>query len=257
MRAFWSEQALDAAMVGTATVLAIGDSWFWYPFPGGSLVNQVADAMSHNNENILVMGNNGSEARDFIDGKHKSRVETLLRFYGSTASSVWISGGGNDVAGWDDFHPMLKPDCSSATKAEDCLRLDLFNVKMNDVLDAFTRLIKLIQRRTRANCSIVLHNYDYAYPDGRAVLGSAWIRPALVASQVPTSLHRDVVKYWIDQFTLVLTQAQMLYPDRIHLVDSRGTLKKSDWANELHPNAAGFEKLATAAWRPTLVNAGL
>lgn len=257
MNAFWSVEALEQANVGTATVLAIGDSWFWYPFPGGSLINQVASAMSHNNENILVMGNNGAEARDFVDGKYKSRVETLLRLYGSNSNSVWISGGGNDVAGWDDFKPMLKPDCSSATKAEECLRLDLFNVKMNDVLDAYTHLIKLIQRRTPEKCSIVLHNYDYAYPDGRAVFGSVWIKPALVASKVPTNLHREVVKYWIDQFTLVLAQAQMLYPDRIYLVDSCGTLKKSDWANELHPNAAGFTKLAIEAWKPTLFDAGL
>ena len=24
-----------------ASILAIGDSWFWYPFPGGSLLNQL------------------------------------------------------------------------------------------------------------------------------------------------------------------------------------------------------------------------
>jgi hypothetical protein len=215
MKAFWSVQAMHEAMeknnAHSATILAIGDSWFWYPFPGGSLLNNIADSMAHNNSSILAIGNNGAEARDFVEGKYKRQVETMLRLYGSTAESVWISGGGNDVAGWDDFHPMLKTDCSTATKAADCLRLDLFDFKMNDVLDAYTRLIKLIQRRTPEGCSIFVHTYDYAYPDGRTVLGSAWIKPALVASKVPQHLHHEVVKYWIDQFASVLKQVQMLY----------------------------------------------
>ena len=128
---------------------------------------------------------------------------------------------------------------------------------MNDVLDAYTRLIKLIQRRTPEACSIFIHNYDYAYPDGRGVGSTAWIKPALVASKVPEGLHRDVVKYWIDQFTDVLKQAQMLYPARIHLVDGRGTLLKNEWANELHPTAAGFQKLAVQKWVPELIKVGL
>lgn len=257
MNAFWSEEALNSAGVGTATILALGDSWFWYPFPGGSLLNNIAQSRPNIDKNILAMGNNGAEARDFVEGRYKSRVETLMRFYGSTAESVWISGGGNDVAGWDDFHPMLKADCSNAKTAEDCMRLDLFHLKMNDVLSSYIGLIKLIQRRTPSNCSIFLHNYDYPYPDGRGVGRTAWLKPALLASKVPVALHRQVIELWIDEFTLVLKQSQMLYPTRIYLVDSRKTLSRKDWANELHPTADGFKKLASKKWMPELAKVGL
>jgi hypothetical protein len=40
------------------------------------------------------------------------------------------------------------------------------------------------------------------------------------------------------------------------VVDTRGTLGPDDWANELHPTMAGFEKIAKH-WEPTLKTVGL
>jgi hypothetical protein len=37
---FWDGNLLEAAG-RSASILAIGDSWFWYFFPGGSLLNQL------------------------------------------------------------------------------------------------------------------------------------------------------------------------------------------------------------------------
>lgn len=42
----------------------------------------------------------------------------------------------------------------------------------------------------------------------------------------------------------------------LHFVDTRGTLVPEEWANELHPTPAGFNKLAKK-WRPGLERAGL
>lgn len=40
----------DATLMQTQgnypSILAIGDSWFWYPFPGGSLLNYLGGAWS-------------------------------------------------------------------------------------------------------------------------------------------------------------------------------------------------------------------
>lgn len=35
---YW-DAGLMADDAHSASILAIGDSWFWYPFPGGSLLN--------------------------------------------------------------------------------------------------------------------------------------------------------------------------------------------------------------------------
>ena len=43
-----------------------------------------------------------------------------------------------------------------------------------------------------------------------------------------------------------------LDPGHLILVDSRGTLNPGEWANELHPTAAGFAKIAGNCWRPVL-----
>ena len=69
----------------------------------------------------------------------------------------------------------------------------------------------------RTGTLVFVHNYDYAYPTGKGVFGTKadWLRPALV--------------------------------------ERRGTLKKSDWANELHPKPVGFRKIAQRRWNPALV----
>ena len=40
MALFYDDYAMNNANT-TASILAIGDSWFWYPFPGGSLLNNI------------------------------------------------------------------------------------------------------------------------------------------------------------------------------------------------------------------------
>ena len=41
------------------SILAIGDSWFWYPFPGGSLLNQLGPLTAGREHVLYAVGNNG------------------------------------------------------------------------------------------------------------------------------------------------------------------------------------------------------
>ena len=48
----------------------------------------------------------------------------------------------------------------------------------------------------------------------------------------------------------------------IYLVNSRGTLDsgagyQSDWANELHPTASGFDQIVDQKWIPVLQERGI
>ena len=85
---------------GMPSILAIGDSWFWYPFPGGSLLNQLGPLVAPKQHNILAAGYNGAEAYDSVYGKYEKAVRTALKLYGDGLSAVFISGGGNDFAGF-------------------------------------------------------------------------------------------------------------------------------------------------------------
>ena len=57
------------------SVLAIGDSWFWYPLPGGSLASSIAKLMQDGPHVILAFGNNGAEAFDYVHGVYAPMID--------------------------------------------------------------------------------------------------------------------------------------------------------------------------------------
>jgi hypothetical protein len=61
------------------------------------------------------------------------------------------------------------------------------------------------------------------------------------------------VNHLIDRFTIVMQALEQSNP-MVRFVRSAGCLKKSEWANELHPKPAGFTKLALERWAPVLLS---
>lgn len=255
MAVFWDEVAMERSGRGTATILAIGDSWFWYLMPGGSLANVLGDVVDPKGHVILAKGMSGAEAFDYVDGKYKTAVREALRLYGSGLSAVFISGGGNDFAGFNDLRPLLKRDCAAETTAKACFRTGAGGLKafFDNIDQHYRALIGLIYTRTSLDCHIVLHDYDYAQPNGKGVLGRpGWLLPALVDAGVPEGLRQGCVNHLIDAFHGVLAGIAKGDPAHLHVVDSRGTLEPGDWANELHPKRAGFNKIGQQCWKPLL-----
>jgi len=258
---YWHEPTmlLDGAM---PSIIAIGDSWFWYPLPGGSLATSLSRIVGPQQHTILAYGNNGAEAFDYVEGVYAAVIDGALARYGTSLSAVFVSGGGNDFAGFNDLRPLLGVNCSACADAAACFN---HGTGPGTIEDLFTRVrryyIELIDRIAAdvpAAARVFVHNYDYALPSGQGVIGDkAWLKPALAAAKVPSGLRAPCVRYLIDQFSLQLTDLETLYAGRVVFVDSRGTLAAGDWANELHPKAAGFNKIARQRWRPALEDAGL
>jgi hypothetical protein len=65
------------------------------------------------------------------------------------------------------------------------------------------------------------------------------------------------MRYLTDAMTIRLDTLATINPARIFIVHSAGTLQLGDWANELHPKASGFRKIAQHAWLPLLQQLGL
>jgi hypothetical protein len=260
---FWSVTELARDLSGfTTDILAIGDSWFWYPMPGGSLISFIGDEVALKGHNILVAGNNGAEAYDYVRGKYRRQVKELLRLYGPGASAVLVSGGGNDFAGFNDLHPMLMPDCSAATTSEQCFRPGndegTYDFLLEKMYENYALLLSRIFKAVPSSAKVVLHCYDYAVPDGRGMGGgSAWLKPALESARVPKALHGSCIRRLIDGAHGVMQSIAVGTGGRAEVVDSRGTLASSDWANELHPRPKGFQKIAQVKWRPVLQGLGL
>ena len=258
---YWHEPLMRQDGV-VPSILAIGDSWFWYPLPGGSLATSLSRLVAPQQHAMLVFGNIGAEAFDYVNGVYAKLMDRALDRYGTGCSAVFVSGGGNDFAGFNDLRPLLGIDCSACTSADACFNhgtaIGTVEALFDGVRQSYIELIDRIAAQVPAAARIYVHNYDYALPSGQAVIGNkAWLRPALVTAKVPAGLRAACVRYLIDQFSLRLTDLEALYAGRVVFIDSRGTLDPDDWANELHPKAKGFNKIARARWKPALVAAGL
>ncbi len=254
MSFYWDESKMKEGNV-TASILAIGDSWFWYPLPGGNLINYLGEIVAKKSHVILAKGNNGADIGDYTVGKYKGIVREASRLYGRSLSAVFISGGGNDFAGLNDLRPLLKTDCSKETAAKDCFKTGVGGLKefIKSIDNHYRNLIGQIYTRTPENCHIIMHTYDYAMPNGKGVFGrEGWLKPALVAADVPPTLHQDCMNYVMDEFAKTLNDIKKADPVHFHVIDSRNVLQPSDWANELHPKGSGFKKIAQQAWLPVL-----
>lgn len=258
---FWDEHQMRRSATPSPTILAIGDSWFWYPFFGGSLINHLGEIVRRKGHVILAKGMNGAEAADYVEGgKYGRSVAQALRLYGTGLDAVFISGGGNDFAGMAQLRPLLKADCSGQTEARGCFSdgSEGLQAFLDRVDDAYRRLIGEIYTRTLPGCKIVMHCYAYPAPNGKGVHGDqGWLLPALKDAGVPQALHQACLEHLLDSFCQVLDGIRRMDPEHLLLVDSRRALTALDWANELHPTAAGFKKIALKHWKPVLQDAGL
>ncbi len=248
-------------------MLAIGDSWFWYPFES-NLLAELSAAVKPAYSNILTLGRVGATLQSYATGKFRSTfarelTPTNAQFY----SAVLISGAGNDAVDWQ---LGLKPDCTGLAAASECIDPVRFPLLMDTLQGWLLALINEVHFAYDAAAlrrpDIFVHGYDYAPPNGEParfpVLGfkllGPWLAPAMDAAGVANdaTLRQDIVRLLIDELTNAFGELESA-PDRIHVIRSAGTLDPTtDWANELHPSGAGFRKLVRGPWHARLKAAG-
>lgn len=256
-------------------VLAIGDSWFWYP--GNNVLEALArhPKLKDGYQHMVRLGENGALLSEYIDlpgrpGRLSRRLQDLLQRDPMQYFSVFaVSGAGNDAV---DYSLGLNPDCTNANTPEDCVSEDGMRGLMRDLTKAMSLLLHDVlwafdaQQRQPV---VLLHGYDYAVPDGRGFtladipLSGPWLAKAMNARFVPQdfALRKGIVRILIDR----LNEAFARYAQSaagIYFVDSRGTLDsgagyQNDWANELHPTRSGFDRIIDRKWIPVLRQAGI
>ena len=251
---FWNEyyRLLDSGE--NVDVLAIGDSWFHYPF--NNLLTPLHKALAR--PTIYAIGENGARADELAAGSWRANFAKMLVQFPSIRL-VCISGGGNDFAGVGDLDDrILAPDCSGAPTVAACFRAGQPGGVFDAVEAAYTTLIADVAA-TRPDVTILVHNYDYAIPDGRSLPGMrSWLKLPMDNDRVPAAaapaggVRRDIVRALIDELTLRLSDLESASngPGRplLDLVWSAGTLADAEWSNELHPKSSGFERLVAECW---------
>jgi len=251
---FWNEyyRLLDSGE--NVDVLAIGDSWFHYP--ANNLITPLHAVLER--PTIYVIGENGARADELAKGTWRANFAKMLAQYPSIRL-VSISAGGNDFAGVGDLDDrILAPDCRGATSVEACFRAGEPGGVFDAVEDAYRTLIGVVAA-ARSELTVLVHNYDYAIPDGRTLPGMrSWLKLPMDNDRVPTAgapyggLRRDIVRALIDELTVRLsdleTEPRGPGQPAIELVWSAGTLDDTQWANELHPKSAAFAQLVSDCW---------
>jgi hypothetical protein len=251
---FWNEyyRLLDSGE--NVDVLAIGDSWFHYP--ANNLITPLHRVLER--PTIYVIGENGARADELARGSWLANFQKMLSQYPSIRL-VSISAGGNDFAGVGDLDDrILAPDCSGAASAGACFRVGDPDGVFDGVAVAYRVLIAAVAA-VRTDVAILVHNYDYAIPNGRTLPGMrSWLKLPMDNDRVPVAgapyggIRREIVRELIDQLTVRLSDIETEFnaPGRpgVNLVWSAGTLDDAEWANELHPKSAAFARLVAECW---------
>jgi len=256
------------------TVLAIGDSWFWYP--QNNLLEALArhPKLKDGYQHMVCLGENGAYLADYVDvpgrpGPFGRRLKQLLQPDPMQYITVFlVSGAGNDSV---EYGLGLKEDCSAASTPQDCMSEEGLHALVGDVAKSMSLLLHEVlwafDAQGRAPI-VLLHGYDYAVPDGRPFTLAAfsrgpWLASAMDACSVPPDLElrKGIVRILIDRINGALANyarpgSGIYFVNSVNALDS-GPAYRNDWANELHPTRSGFNRIVDTKWIPVLQQLGI
>jgi hypothetical protein len=252
-----------------ASILAIGDSWFWYP--DNNLLESLASHPRLRDEyrTIQLLGFNGARLSEYTHGRYAAEFRRQMKRDNSQYyRAVFVSGAGNDAI---HYHLALAKNCRGQTDPASCVDGSGMATLLQGVSADLTRLIGEISNAISAQnriVDIVLHGYDYVVPDGRGfgllpgiTVGGPWLSKAMNSRFVPDDFpeRKAICRNLIDGLnaTFAAFDGQAGPGYRVHYIDSRGTLLqnddyRTDWANEIHPTPRGFDKIVDSKWIPRL-----
>ena len=246
---------LAAGPRAIGTLVAEGDSWFDYPL--NDVLRFLEDrhgydveSAAHAGDSVEQMAYSNGQLEEFL-----RRIEKLLR-RGVVPRAIVLSGGGNDLAG-PEFAMMLNhAESGIAGLSESILRGVIDERLKTAYVVILSSVTRACEARLGRKLPIVVHGYDYPVPDGRGVGGifgflpGPWLEPGFrVKGYSRLDDRRAIIVVLIDRFNRMLAEVAALPGfGHVHHIDLRRTLTsanyKTDWANELHPTAKGFETVA-------------
>lgn len=238
------------------SILMEGDSWFDYPLNFSRSSNNIAACLKSYVEkhpglaNIMSLAKNGDTANAMSQTPGSLEARRVIAAVGSKIDFLLISAGGNDIVG-EEMVAFLNT-YQAGFSARDCIRFDAFTAVINNLKSRYFWLMDLLSEYAR-HTDVITYPYCYLNPAQRGLdlklfrIGDGWIYIHLQDKGIPDHLHADIVRIMLDEFFAMLKQVQQTY-DKFHVMDTRSGIlqpgSKHDWADEMHPSAAGFKKLA-------------
>jgi lysophospholipase L1-like esterase len=220
-------------------LIAEGDSWFKLPDAGPITPHALITFLQAKYSTVNI-AHWGDTLDDMI---MKGQFWPFLQ--SGDSDVLLFSGGGNDILGggmlWH-FLDEFDVDHAKPSDAPFYLNRNFFD-NLDLVMSNYDGLIKQIKART-PNVIMLGHGYDYTIPrpDG-PWLGGPMTRQGFNPID-KSDLCEALVAAMIDAFNNRLGALEMAHPDNFKYVDLRGTIKRNEWWDELHPLEAGAKKTA-------------
>jgi lysophospholipase L1-like esterase len=227
-------------------VLLQGDSWFDFG------AHDLADVLQRDHGySVTSLAISGSTLQDVVAGtlprnyhgiagtERITRLEdTVFAIEAVRPQVLLVSAGGNDM-GRDALLGFLGPAMlTPAGRRTDALRAQV-DAAFRPAYDALISLVQAKAHTQGRRLPIVLQGYDYLHVSARAASFVQQFAPGYQDALA------ELVRGFIDAFNAMLREIAAAHPGLVHHADLRGTLTQAlDWADELHPSAQGFAKLA-------------
>lgn len=231
-------------------MLAQGDSWFDYPLDGNAISLSGTDiiaqlqGMGTVNPVIANLAHWGETSVQEMSLTKQERMIQALQ-----DSSNWLaqgkpdailfSAGGNDIVG-EQFCIYLDPAANGGTGFD----LQRFREALGMIEASYNDLFAF-RDQYAPGVPVWGHCYDFPLPTGvhPACIGP-WLQPSLNFAGWNFAQGTAICQMALVEFKALLTRLAGDASNLFFFVDTQGTLAASDWANELHPFPAGFNKLA-------------
>lgn len=233
-------------------ILAEGDSWFTHGAGlgrGKSLIERLNDYAT---VNIVTVANPGAELEDLVERRNRDwRFVTNPDWLkGHRYDLLLFSGGGNDIVG-DELKSYLK-QWKQGISGTDLVKENVLKTQLDRMENQYRTLRKTADYYLGSGTPILTHGYDYAHASGRgfSLIGGIltvgpWILPSFKKKKIDKqSDQRKILKHLVDEFNKRLVALNQGGISDFHYVNLRGQLAGNDWDDELHPTAAGRDRLA-------------
>lgn len=247
--------------------LVEGDSWMdRSAMFHTSLLQKLAPEMDAHHESCLFINIAmfGDTMRRIGNINNVDLAQWLETQFAWKFDAVLLSAGGNDyIDAARDPAPGkgILEDCGAggpATGAQ-CLRAAGLTALVNQWLNpGFASLYAGIQASRHRDVPIFLNSYDTPVARNAPVFrgGRTWLRTSYINNNIPEALWPSLTGALFAHIQATIS-GWAVGRSNVHIVPTTSVLKPAlpgstgesgDWLNEIHPNAAGWEKLAPV-WR--------
>jgi hypothetical protein len=236
---------IKARAAGRPVVVSEGDSWFDYP-QYRNIIDLIDDRkrfalkrLEFSGDTVANMIGDGGSASGVAD------LETVI--LAERPRFLLFSGGGNDIVGDEITGGVRHYDATQTPEWH--LDTPVWRGLIRGVEDGYVTLIETLGPLV----PIFAHGYDYIIPadrpvkyDGWSVTGP-WVWPELARNEIPDAMMVKIGAVMIDTFNDILERLESAYAASGFFghLDLRGTLRRKDWENEIHPTEDGFKAITT------------